>query len=294
MGCGARVERLDTEGPAPAAEEAWPRRRAKWWRAVRWGATVAGLAYLFASILGLIPFTLQLGVPPGLDTNAYWSANLDNLYSATQIGETGAYLYSPAFAQAFVPLRILPFEVVYALWLALCLGLLAWMRVLWFVALPPVIAELYFGNVHVLYAAIIVAGFRLPGLWALPWLTKVTPGIGSLWFGFRREWRQLATALATTALIAAGSFVLAPDLWLDWLDSLVGNVGRPTGMRTDAIPLWARLAAATVVLAWGALTGRRWTIPVAVFLSAPTIWPGSVAVLAAAFSPLLGSSQPRP
>jgi hypothetical protein len=261
------------------------------WKVVRWSATIGSLAYLFGAILGVIPFTLQLGVPPGLDAYAYWSANLDSLYPGTQIGETGAYLYSPAFAQAFAPLRLLPFEVVYALWLALCLGLLAWMRVLWFVALPPVIAELYFGNVHVLYAAVIVAGFRLPGLWALPWLTKVTPAIGSLWFAFRGEWRQLALALGTTAVIGAASFVLAPDAWFAWFDNLAGNVGQPTGMRADALPLWARLAASSLILAWGARTDRRWTIPVAVFLGAPTIWPGSVAVLAAAFSPLLRRSQ---
>lgn len=280
---------------APAAEDARRRRRATLWRAVRWGVTVGGLVYLFAGILGLIPMTFQPGVPPGLDTYHYWAADLDNLYVSAQIGSQiqGAYLYSPAFAQAFAPLRLLPLEVVYALWLVLCLGLLAWMRVLWFVALLPVTAELYFGNVHVLYAAVIVAGFSLPGLWALPWLTKVTPGIGSLWFAFRGEWRQLALALGTTALIVAVSFVLAPDLWFAWVDSLFANVGRPTGMRADAIPLWARLVAATVVLAWGARTDRRWTVPVAVFLSAPALWPGSVAVLAAAFSPLLRTRQPR-
>lgn len=250
-------------------------------------ATVGGLAYLFGAILGLIPFTLQLGVSPGLDTRAYWAADLEDLYQGARIGVTGAYLYSPAFAQAFAPLRLLPFEVVYALWLGLCLALLAWMRVLWFVALPPVVAELYFGNVHVLYAAVIVAGFRFPGLWALPWLTKVTPGIGSLWFAMRGEWRRLVLALATTAMVALVSFVFTPELWLDWFDSVLGNVGRPTGMRADALALPLRLAVAAVVLAWGARTDRRWTIPVAVFLSAPTIWPGSVAVLAAAFSPLL-------
>ena len=241
----------------------------------------------------MIPFTLQLGAPPGLDTYTYWAADMDNLYATAVIGShaQGAYLYSPAFAQAFAPLRLLPFEVVYALWLSLCLGLLAWMRVLWFVALPPVIAELYFGNVHILYAAVIVAGFSTPGLraglWALPWLTKVTPGIGSLWFAFTGKWRSLTIALGSTALIALVSFALAPDLWADWVASLVGNVGRPTGMRADAVPLVARLAVAIVVLAWGARTDRLWTIPVAVFLAAPTIWPGSVAVLAAAFSPLL-------
>lgn len=260
---------------------------------MRWGAATAGIAYLLASIAGVIPFTLQLGVPPGLDLYAYWAADLDHLYAGAEIGQTGAFLYSPAFAQAFAPLRLLPFELVYALWLILCLGLLAWMRVLWFIAIPPVIADIYFGNIHVLYAAVIVAGFAAPGLWALPWLTKVTPGIGSLWFAFTGQFRSFAVAIGTTAVIVLVSFALAPDLWADWVASLVGNVGRPTGMRADAVPLIVRLVVAIAVLVWGARTNRRWTIPVAVFLASPTIWPGSVAVLAAAFSPLLQPRTPR-
>ena len=132
-----------------------------------------------------------------------------------------------------------------------------------------------------------MAGFGSPGLWALTWLTKVTPGIGSLWFAFTRKWRSLALAVGSTALIVLVSFALAPHLWADWVASLIGNVGRPTGMRADAVPLVVRLAVAVAVLAWGARTNRLWTIPVAVFLAAPTIWPGSVAVLAAAFSPRL-------
>ena len=266
---------------------------ARRWQALRWGAAAAGIAYLLAAIVGIIPFTLQLGVPPGLDLHAYWAADLDNLYASAEIGQTGAFLYSPAFAQAFAPLRVLPFELVYALWLALCLGLLAWMRVLWFIAIPPVIADLYFGNIHVLYAAVIVAGLTAPGLWALPWLTKVTPGIGSLWFAFTRQYRSFDVALGATALIAIVSFALAPNLWADWVASLVGNIGRPTGMRADAVPLVVRFPVAIAVMVWGARTNRLWTIPVAVFLAAPTIWPGSVAVLAAAFSPLLHSRSPR-
>lgn len=248
---------------------------------------------MLGAVVGIIPFTLQLGVPPGLDLHAYWSADLDNLYASAEIGQTGAFLYSPAFAQAFAPLRLLPFELVFALWLALCLSLLAWMRVLWFVAIPPVIADLYFGNIHVLYAAVIVAGFTAPGVWALPWLTKVTPGVGSLWFAFTRQYRSFAITLGATALIAIVSIAVAPNLWADWVASLAGNIGRPTGMRADAVPLIVRLPVAVAILAWGGRTNRPWTIPVAVFLAAPTIWPGSVAVLAAAFSPLLHPRIPR-
>jgi len=50
------------------------------------------MAYLFAGILGLIPFTLQPGVPPGLDTYSYWAADPDSLYVRAQLGshEQGA------------------------------------------------------------------------------------------------------------------------------------------------------------------------------------------------------------
>ncbi len=44
--------------------------------------------------------------------------------------------------------------------------------------LPPVFFEVLVGNVHLLYAAAIVLGFRHPWTWSLMILTKVTPGVG--------------------------------------------------------------------------------------------------------------------
>jgi hypothetical protein len=257
------------------------------WRAAKPALAIAGGAYLLASVLGIIPFTLQRGVAPGLDTIVYWGADLDNLYVGSQIGEREAFLYSPAFAQVLFPLRFLPFEVVYGLWLGVSIAMLVWMRVAWTLAFPPVLADLYWGNVHVLYALVIVLGFRVAALWALPILTKGVSGIGVLWFAFRAEWRPFALALGASAAIALTSFVLAPGLWFDWVDSIAGNVGRETGMRLDVVPLPVRLIAALGVLFWGARTDRRWVVPVAVFLASPTIWPGSGAVLVAAVSPRL-------
>ncbi len=48
-------------------------------------------------------------------------------------------------------------------------------------------------------------GFRYPAAWSLILLTKITPGIGLLWFAVRREWRALAIALGATAAIASVS-----------------------------------------------------------------------------------------
>jgi hypothetical protein len=261
------------------------------WRVAKPALAIAGGAYLLASVLGIIPFTLQRGVAPGLDTVVYWGADLDNLYQGAQIGEREAFLYSPAFAQVLFPLRFLPFEVVYGLWLGVSIAMLIWMRVAWTLAFPPVLADLYWGNVHVFYALVIVIGFRLAALWALPILTKVVSGIGVLWFAFRAEWRPFAIAIGASAAIALISFVLAPGLWFDWFDSLVANSGRETGMRFDIVPLPLRLIGGVVILFWGARTDRRWTVPVAVFLASPTMWPGTGAVLVAAVSPRLREGQ---
>ena len=79
----------------------------------------------------------------------------------------------------------------------------------------PIPFEIVSGNVHLLYAAVIVAGFRLSAAWALPLLTKVTPGIGLVWFLVRREWRPLAVAFGVTVAVAAVSFVLDTDALAD-------------------------------------------------------------------------------
>ena len=68
------------------------------------------------------------------------------------------------------------------LWSALLLGTALWLggrRFLWVLAFPPVALELYHGNVHLLLAAMIVLGFRYPGLWAFGVFTKATPASGS-------------------------------------------------------------------------------------------------------------------
>lgn len=258
--------------------------RAARWRAVRGALTVAGFAYLFAAWLQVIPFTLNLGVPPGIDTFAYWMADPADPYRLSELGTAGAYLYSPVFAQLFSPLRVLPIELVYGLWVGAQVAALWWMRVLWTVAFPPVLMELYAGNIHIFYALAIVVGMRWGGAWALPILTKVTPGVGVVWYAVGREWRALAWAIGLSAGLAALSFLLAPKPWMEWLSVLRENEGRTLNMLSDQIPIWLRTAVATVVVAWGAHTDRRWTIAVGVLLAMPVIWPGTAAILIAFLS----------
>ena len=61
-------------------------------------------------------------------------------------------------------------------------------------------AEINAANIQILLALAVAKGLRHPAAWAIVLLTKVSPGIGLLWFLVRHEWRNLAIALAVTAL----------------------------------------------------------------------------------------------
>ena len=225
-----------------------------------------------------------------VDAYAYWTTRSGDLYAAAQTGQIGAYLYSPAFAQALAPLTWLPVAVFTALWTAFNCAALWWL--LGRLALPsllflPIPFEIISGNVHLLYAVAIVAGFRYPMSWALMLLTKVTPGVGVLWFLVRREWRAFVVAIGVTAAIGAVSFVLDRAAWEAWLRLLqtdlsgAGQASFETVGWFLPIPLLPRLAVAAGLVAFAAWRGRRWLVPVAVLLALPVIWLNGLAVLAA-------------
>src|SRR5262249_6067031 len=112
-------------------------------------------------------------------------------------------------------------------------------------------------------------------------LTKVTPGIGLVWFAVRREWRALAIALGFTAAVAAISWVLAPGLWSEWLNALTVNAGQTQDYSIPP-PLIVRLPFGLVLVAWGAATDRPWTVGVAAMLALPIIWIHGLCVALAA------------
>jgi hypothetical protein len=224
-------------------------------------------------VQGIHPWTFV-----GIDARAYWGVDLAHPYASSGVGEYSTYLYSPAFAQFLSPLYVLPFEAFFALWTIASIAVLYWLVRPWpwalLILLLPWTYELFVGQVHLFIAAIIVLGFRYPALWAFNLLTKVTPGVGLLWFLVRREWRSLAVALATTGAIALASFVLAPTAWFDWVAFLRGSTG-------SGELLYPRLALSAVIVAAGALTGRRWTVPIAVWLALPVVWIESWVILLA-------------
>jgi hypothetical protein len=245
-------------------------------------------------ILALVFVGLRLfAVKPwadSVDAYAYWTTRDGVFYDAATTGRIGSYLYSPAFAQAVAPLVWLPLAVFTALWTALNCATLWFLLRRW--ALPsllflPISFEIVSGNVHLLYAAAIVLGFRWSATWALPLLTKVTPGIGVLWFLVRREWRSLAIAAGVTAAIAALSFALDQAQWRTWIGLLqadatgAGEASFQTVGWYLPIGLGPRLVAALAVVALAAWSDRRWLLPIGVVLAMPVVWLNSLAVLAA-------------
>jgi hypothetical protein len=234
----------------------------------------------------------------GQDARCYYQATLADPYLHSSWNDPIAYVYSPAFLQLVSPLTALPWQAFMAVWTALLIGAVRFLtgpRLLAAGLLFPFTAmEVAGGNVSLLLAVAIVLGFRWPGAWALVLLTKITPGIGLLWFAVRREWRSLAIAIAATAAIVAVSYVTMPDAWRQWLDVIVANAGKGGTWAAVPIPLLVRLPAAIVVVVWGARTDRRWTVPVASMLALPALWYGGISMLLAVIPLLEGQPQRRP
>ncbi|HYM53092.1 MAG TPA: glycosyltransferase family 87 protein [Candidatus Dormibacteraeota bacterium] len=219
------------------------------------------------------------------DAHAYWAVNPSDPYRGAQLGAEDAFLYAPAVAQLLAPFTELPFDVFRVGYAFLELGALVVSGLAYTLVIPGVVEDVVRGNVHILLALAIVAGFRLPAAWAAVLLTKVTPGIGLVWFAVRREWRALAqVAVVTAAIIGVSMLVGGITPWADWLRVLGSNAGSDrtfTYLGVAPPPLLVRLPLALAVVAWGAWSNRRWTVPIAALLALPVIWPSGFALLAA-------------
>ena len=236
----------------------------------------------------------------GQDARCYWQATLADPYLHSEWNDPIAYVYSPAFLQLVSPLTALPWQLFMAAWTAILLATVRFLtgpRLLLAGLLFPFTAmEVAGGNVSLLLAAAIVVGFRWPAAWAIVLLTKITPGIGLLWFVVRGEWRSLAIALGATAAITLVSFVILPDQWRTWIEVVIRNAtaGRTGTWASVPIPLWLRLPAAIALVVWGARTDRRWTVPVASMLALPAVWYGGISMLLAVIPLLPGRSSFAP
>lgn len=219
----------------------------------------------------------------GQDAYSYWFPSLDDPYARSDWTQPIAYVYSPAFLQVLTPVRLLPWQLYMAAWTVLQLGA-AWIvagRRWWAAAILLGAMEIAGGNIHLILAAAMVVGFRYPAAWSLVLLTKITPGLGLLWFVVRREWRSLAIALGTTAGIVTVSFALDASAWFGWAEVLGRVAGRDGTWAAVPIPFVLRLPFAIGLVVWGARTDRMWTVPVAGMLALPALWYGGLSMLLA-------------
>lgn len=240
-----------------------------------------------AFVVVLVIFTVLRPIPAG-DAHAYWAVDITNPYTRP-VATQDAFTYTPPAALLFAVLGQLPFEVFEAIWTILIGFALLWLTGPWalaFVVLPVVASDLYLGNIHVLLAAAVVGSLRRPGLWAIPLLTKPSVGVGLLWYVVRGEWRRLAIALGVTAVVAAVAYLIAPSLWGQWIDYVLGTGLSPDIGRAYAVPvpLLVRLPAAILLVIWGARTNRPWTLPTSAMLGLPVLWLVGLAMLAGAFA----------
>ena len=252
------------------------------------GVLLAGLVFVIAIV---IPATRNDKLV-AYDAHAYYqAAALQDPYRATiqggfdAVGGLYEFKYPPPLAQALAPFRlVLTWPQFLAIWSALLYAVFVVMGGRWALPLlvfPPLLGELWLGNINLWIAAAVWLGFRWPAAWAFIILTKITPGIGLLWFAVRREWRNLAIAIGATAAIAAVSFVLAPNLWRDFIEASRTQVAATVDVPRQAAPLSlpVRMIVGALIIVAGALTDRRWLVPVAVALTVPFLWWNVLAIL---------------
>ena len=248
-------------------------------------AQAGGWLVAVGTWLLVMAFAQPLGrqLRTGQEAFCYWVASLHAPYTLSDWTQPIAYVYSPAFLQAISPLTQLPWAGFFGIWTALLLLAVRFLTGPRLFAVGVLLAtlELIGGNISLLLAVAMVVGFRWPAVWAFVLLTKVTPGIGLLWFAVRREWRSLGVALGATALVVIVSAILMPGAWVEWLRLLVRLAGREGTSAAVPIPFLVRLPFAIAVVVWGARTDRRWTVPVAGMLALPALWYGGLTMLLA-------------
>lgn len=251
-------------------------------RAIWHGLIVAGVIFNATFMLFWFP-RLDLWI----DAHAWADIDLSDLYGsgAGSLEVIGAFRYSPAIAWLFYPATWLSWPALIALYLLLSglaiVALTGRRALLFVVAFPPVLLELFNGNIHLFLALAVWAGLRWPAAWAFVLLTKVTPGIGVLWFAGRRDWRGLAIALGATAAIVVVGVAIAPNLWLEWIRMLTSAAGFPVSPGVP--PLAIRLPAAAALAYVAGRRDQAWLVPVAAFVALPVVWLQGLAILTASF-----------
>ncbi|MBX3030762.1 MAG: DUF2029 domain-containing protein [Chloroflexi bacterium] len=274
---------MDLPYRAVTPDRMWsPIADARWRDVLRVACITVGLAALVVFLLAVISQGPGGSHGYGFDTRSYWGFPRAPMYPGPGTDDGyGIYRYSPAFVPLMSLATLLPWHVFALMWMGIQAAAFLWLagdHRLPALAFLPVLFELYLGNVHLLLAVAVVLGFRWPATWAFVLLTKITPGVGLLWFAVRREWRSLAIAIGATIGIVAIGLLVSPEPWRQWIQS-IAVTDPAVGTNQVALPLFLRLALAVGLVIWGARTDRRWTVVVAATLGLPTMWFHGLAML---------------
>lgn len=257
------------------------------------GLALVGFAFLAKTLL---QYGIEgAGGSGGIDAIAYWTAagNVRDglpLYAIPE-GEFTAYAYPPPLAQALVPLSFLPMPAFVWLWRALELACLriavgSWTRTgLALLFVPPVIAEIDAGNVHLIMAAVCALAMRGTAATVAPATLLKFASVPLAPLGWQRDRRGLLAGIGATALVVAVSFLLVPVAWTDYLHFL-GTTSFPSGWYNLAenVPLPLRLALAAAA----GIAALRWVrlAPIAVLLAYPVLWFHALSTLVAMVAPV--------
>ena len=256
-----------------------------WDRLALIGAIVIGVVFSIAYARGDV-------IRP-YDLDCYWTAtDFGNLYADDWLDPAYCYVYPPVMAQLLYPFHVLPYAVVTTGWILLCFAslwvclrewtLLAIALGFVAIAIPALnvlgagLGAVLLGNITMPMAAAIVLAMRplpawSPAWYAVPILTKLTAGVGLLWFFFRREWRPFAIGVGVTAAVTLVSFLISPAAWIEWIDFNIKNYGGPPRAPViGGFPL--RVLAGVLIVAWGARTNRRWPVAIAAGIALPALY----------------------
>jgi hypothetical protein len=231
----------------------------------------------------------------GIDAIAYWSAGGNvrqglPLYTITE-GELAAYAYPPPFAQLLTPLSLLPMPAFVWLWRAVELVSLRIAAGSWTAAgiallvLPPVIAELDAGNIHLIVAAVTAMTMRRLAHGVAPAALLKFASAALVPLAWQRDRRGLLVGAGVAAAVTIASVLVSPNAWADYVRFL-GTTSFPSGWYNllEGVPLVLRLAVAFAL----AIAALRWVrlAPLAVLLAYPVVWFHALSTLVAVVTPI--------
>ena len=222
------------------------------------------------------------------DEAAYWRAGARLLAGGSVYdpsaspGTPYAYFYPPPLAEVLAPLTgILPewtFTTAWTVLLLTCLWWLAGRQMLVafaLVAFIPVAVELWYRNVHLVLAVLIVLAIRRwPVLFAVGAAIKIAPGLGIVYLIVRRRWRDAALTIAVGAGLLLASIAISPRTWADFL-AIVAVNGPSVGASIVPVPFIVRAVVGLGLAVIAGLIRPRLGEPllvVAIVVANPTLW----------------------